>query len=51
MKARFFTRQDAVKIISMDGKVYIFLCLNEEVKKESYSTGSRGAGRHVSELF
>ena len=36
MKARFFTKQDTVKIISMDGKVYIFLCLNGEAKQETY---------------
>ena len=49
MKARFFTRQDAVKIISMDGKVYIFLCLNEEVKKETYTYSMATDGKPVTQ--
>lgn len=36
MKARFFTQQEPVKIVSMDGKTYVFLCLNEEEKVETF---------------
>ena len=49
MKARFFTRQDTVKIISMDRKVYIFLCLNEEVKKETYTDSMVTDGKPVTQ--
>ena len=49
MKARFCTRQDTVKIISMDGKVYIFLCLNEEVKKETYTDSMVTDGKPVTQ--
>lgn len=36
MRARFFTKQDAVKIVSMDGKTYVFLCLHEVETQETY---------------
>ena len=36
MKARFFTPQDAVKIVSMRGTDYVFLCLNEQEVQETY---------------
>lgn len=29
-KARFFTKQEPVKIVESDNKLYVFICLNEE---------------------
>ena len=42
MKARFTKQQQPVSIVRSDGKIYIFLCLNEEQKSESYEDPDGG---------
>lgn len=42
MKARFAKQQQPVSIVRSDGKIYIFLCLNEEQKSESYEDPDGG---------
>lgn len=36
MRARFTNQQPQVSIVTRDGVSYVFLCLNEELKTETY---------------
>lgn len=36
MRARFLSPQPPVRLVEKAGKVYVFLCLNEQVFEESY---------------
>lgn len=36
MRARFANQQPQVSIVTRDGVSYVFLCLNEELKTETY---------------
>lgn len=42
MKARFSQPQQPVSIVRSDNKVYIFLCLNEQQKSETYEDPDGG---------
>lgn len=42
MKARFTQQQHPVSIVRSDSKIYIFLCLNEHQKSESYEDPDGG---------
>ena len=42
MKARFSQPQQPVSIVRSDNKIYIFLCLNEQQKLESYENPDGG---------
>lgn len=42
MKARFTQQQHPVSIVRSDSKIYIFLCLNEQQKSESYEDPDGG---------
>ena len=42
MKARFTQQQQPVSIVRSDNKIYIFLCLNEQQKSETYEDPDGG---------
>ena len=42
MKARFTKQQQPVSIVRSDNKIYIFLCLNEQQKSETYEDPDGG---------
>lgn len=42
MKARFMKQQHPVSIVRSDSKIYIFLCLNEQQKSETYEDPDGG---------
>lgn len=42
MKARFTNQQPQVSIVTRDGVSYVFLCLNEELKTETYPDMGEG---------
>ena len=44
MRARFLDPQPPVRLVEKGGKVYVFLCLDEEVFEESYDSGEAEAG-------
>lgn len=44
MRARFLEPQPPVRLVEKGGKVYAFLCLDEEVFEEAYDSGEAEAG-------
>lgn len=44
MRARFLDPQPPVRLVEKGGKVYVFLCLDEEVFDEAYDSGGAEAG-------
>lgn len=44
MRARFLDPQPPVRLVEKGGKVYVFLCLDEEVFEEAYDSGEAEAG-------
>lgn len=47
MKARFSQPQQPVSIVRSDSKIYIFLCLNEQQKSESYEDPDGGQTQEI----
>lgn len=43
MRARFLDPQPPVRLVEKGGKVYVFLCLDEEVFDEAYDSGEAEA--------
>ena len=44
MRARFLEPQPPARLVEKGGKVYAFLCLDEEVFEEAYDSGEAEAG-------
>ena len=44
MRARFLEPQPPARLVEKGGKVYVFLCLDEEVFEEAYDSGEAEAG-------
>lgn len=44
MRARFLDPQPPARLVEKGGKVYVFLCLDEEVFEETYDSGEAETG-------